>query len=61
MVYTPALVFGHGMLIMSEEDSVVERKFLYQITSSNKKDTRRGSLESCEFIEERYSSSKALF
>ncbi|XP_029627536.1 DNA damage-inducible transcript 4-like protein [Salmo trutta] len=44
MVFTPALVFGHGMLIMSEEDSEVERKFLYQITSSDKKDTRRGSL-----------------
>ncbi|XP_041728056.1 DNA damage-inducible transcript 4-like protein-like [Coregonus clupeaformis] len=57
MVYTPALVLGHGMLIMSVEDSVVERKFLYQITSSNKKDTRRGSLESCEFIKERNSSS----
>ncbi|XP_070993935.1 DNA damage-inducible transcript 4-like protein [Oncorhynchus clarkii lewisi] len=57
MVYTAALVLGHGMLIMSEEGSVVERKFLYQITSSDKKDTRRGSLESCEFIKERNSSS----
>ncbi|XP_010896714.2 DNA damage-inducible transcript 4-like protein [Esox lucius] len=60
MVYTPALVFGHGLHIgtMSEEDSFIElmRKFLYQFTSSDKKDVRRGSLESCEFVKERSSS-----
>uniref|UniRef100_A0A4W5LYV3 DNA damage-inducible transcript 4-like protein n=1 Tax=Hucho hucho TaxID=62062 RepID=A0A4W5LYV3_9TELE len=54
MVYTPALVLGHGIPIVSEEDNVVElmRKFLCQITSSDKKYVRRGSIESSEFIKE---------
>ncbi|XP_046893084.1 DNA damage-inducible transcript 4-like protein-like [Hypomesus transpacificus] len=58
MVYTPALVFGHGMPVISEEDSVVElmRKFIYQITSSDKGE-RQGSLESREdCVKERNSS-----
>ncbi|XP_038849529.1 DNA damage-inducible transcript 4-like protein [Salvelinus namaycush] len=52
MVYTPALVLGHGIPIVSEEDNIVElmRKFLCQITSSDKKYVRRGSIESSEFI-----------
>lgn len=59
MVYTPVLVFGHGMPVMSEEDSIVEmmRKFLYQMTFTDKS-ARRGSLESGEdFIKERNSPS----
>ncbi|NP_001158762.1 DNA-damage-inducible transcript 4-like protein [Salmo salar] len=54
MVYTPALVLGHGIPIVSEEDNIVElmRKFLCQITSSDKKYVRRGSIESSEFIKE---------
>lgn len=62
MVYTPALVLGHGIPIVSEEDNIVElmRKFLCQITSSDKKYVRRGSIESSEFIKE-VNSSKSLF
>ncbi|CAB1337503.1 unnamed protein product [Coregonus sp. 'balchen'] len=54
MVYTPALVLGHGIPIASEEDNVVElmRKFIDQITSSDKKYVRRGNIESPEFIKE---------
>ncbi|KAM6953679.1 DNA damage-inducible transcript 4-like protein [Aplochiton taeniatus] len=50
MVYIAAPVFGQGKSVKIEEESVVDmmRKFLFQITSSNKYDSRRGSVESCD-------------
>nr|XP_046262166.1 DNA damage-inducible transcript 4-like protein-like [Scatophagus argus] len=52
MVYTAALLFGHGVPVMTEEESVVDMigKYFYQLTSSGRKVTsaRRGSVESCD-------------
>ncbi|KAM4621268.1 DNA damage-inducible transcript 4-like protein [Polymixia lowei] len=54
MVYTTALVFGPGMPVLSEEESVVEMigKYLFQLTSSEKRScARRGSVDSCDELE----------
>ncbi|XP_022607657.1 DNA damage-inducible transcript 4-like protein [Seriola dumerili] len=52
MVYTTALLFGHGVPVLSEEESVVEMigKYLSQLTSPGRKTSsaRRGSVESCD-------------
>ncbi|XP_059202012.1 DNA damage-inducible transcript 4-like protein-like [Centropristis striata] len=53
MVYTAALLFGHGVCVSSaEEESVVEMigKYFLQLTSPGTKtgSARRGSVESCE-------------
>ncbi|XP_047441252.1 DNA damage-inducible transcript 4-like protein-like [Mugil cephalus] len=52
MVYTPALLLGHGMSALSEEDSVVEMigKYFFQLTSpgGGTSSARRGSVESCD-------------
>lgn len=52
MVYTTALLFGHGVPVLSEEESVVEMigKYFSQITSPGRKATspRRGSVDSCD-------------
>lgn len=57
MVYTTALLFGHGVPVMSEEESVVEMigKYFSQLTSSSPgrktSSARRGSVESCDETE----------
>ncbi|XP_076595482.1 DNA damage-inducible transcript 4-like protein [Chaetodon auriga] len=52
MVYTTALLFGHRVPVMPEEESVVEMigKYFSQLTSPGPKMTsgRRGSVESCD-------------
>ncbi|XP_049897988.1 DNA damage-inducible transcript 4-like protein-like [Epinephelus moara] len=52
MVYTTALLFGHGVPVKSEEESVVEMigKYFLQLTSPGSKTSsaRRGSVESCD-------------
>lgn len=52
MVYTTALLFGHGVPALSEEEGVVEMigKYFSQLTSSGRSRTsaRRGSVESCD-------------
>ncbi|XP_039975468.1 DNA damage-inducible transcript 4-like protein [Xiphias gladius] len=52
MVYTAALLFGHGVPVLSEEESVVEMigKYFLQLTSPGRKasSARRGSVESCD-------------
>uniref|UniRef100_A0A3Q3QN59 DNA damage-inducible transcript 4-like protein n=1 Tax=Monopterus albus TaxID=43700 RepID=A0A3Q3QN59_MONAL len=52
MVYTTALLFGHGVPGMTEEDSVLEmmEKYFFQLTPPGPKTSsaRRGSVESCE-------------
>ncbi|XP_071783291.1 DNA damage-inducible transcript 4-like protein [Centroberyx gerrardi] len=61
MVYTTALLFGHGMPVLSEEESVVEMigKYFFQLTSPGQKTSsgRRGSVDSCDDMEK--SSSRA--
>lgn len=56
MVYTTALLFGHGVPVMSEEDSVMEMigKYFSELTSSTgrkRRPVRRGSVESCDETE----------
>ncbi|KAI3351988.1 hypothetical protein L3Q82_020810 [Scortum barcoo] len=52
MVYTAALLFGHGVPGLSEEESVVDMigKYFCQLTSPGQKrsSARRGSVESCD-------------
>ena len=53
MVYTTALLFGHGVPVSSEEESVVDMigKYFSQLTSAPGRRTpsaRRGSVESCD-------------
>ncbi|XP_038554729.1 DNA damage-inducible transcript 4-like protein [Micropterus salmoides] len=52
MVYTTALLFGHGVPVPSEEESVVEMigKYFSQLTApgQNTSAARRGSVESCD-------------
>ncbi|KAM9740455.1 DNA damage-inducible transcript 4-like protein [Menidia menidia] len=52
MVYTAALPFGHGVPLLSEDESVVEMigKYLFQLTSQGRKTSsaRRGSVDSCD-------------
>uniref|UniRef100_A0A3P8SHX2 DNA damage-inducible transcript 4-like protein n=1 Tax=Amphiprion percula TaxID=161767 RepID=A0A3P8SHX2_AMPPE len=52
MVYSAALLFGHGVTVPAEENSVVEMigKYFYQLTSPGTKTNgaRRGSVESCD-------------
>lgn len=60
MVYTAALILGHGMPVLSEEESVVDmmRKFLFQRTSGEKRSSggRRGSVDSCDEMEKSFQS-----
>ncbi|XP_034546876.1 DNA damage-inducible transcript 4-like protein [Notolabrus celidotus] len=55
MVYTTALLFGHGVPVMSEEESVMEMigKYFSELTSPGRKTSsaRRGSVESCDETE----------
>ncbi|XP_074530425.1 DNA damage-inducible transcript 4-like protein [Halichoeres trimaculatus] len=52
MVYTTALLFGHGVSVMSEDESVMEMigKYFSELTSTGRKrrTVRRGSVESCD-------------
>lgn len=52
MVYTTALLFGHGVPVLSEEEGVVEMigRYLSQLTGPGRKtgSGRRGSVESCD-------------
>ncbi|XP_070769489.1 DNA damage-inducible transcript 4-like protein [Enoplosus armatus] len=52
MVYTTALLFGHGVPVLSEDESVVEMigKYFSKLTSPSPKtrSARRGSVESCD-------------
>ncbi|CAJ1058333.1 DNA damage-inducible transcript 4-like protein [Xyrichtys novacula] len=52
MVYTAALLFGHGVPVMSEEDSVMEMigKYFSELTSPGRRtpSVRRGSVDSCD-------------
>lgn len=52
MVYTTALLFGHGVPVLSEEEGVVEMigRYLSQLTGPGRKtgSVRRGSVESCD-------------
>ncbi|XP_040903393.1 DNA damage-inducible transcript 4-like protein [Toxotes jaculatrix] len=52
MVYTAALLFGHRVPVLSEEESVVEMigKYFFQLRSPGRKtgSARRGSVESCD-------------
>ncbi|GAA6224273.1 DNA damage-inducible transcript 4-like protein [Lates japonicus] len=52
MVYTTALLFGHGVPALAEEESVVEMigKYFSQLTTPGAKTSsaRRGSVESCD-------------
>ncbi|XP_028272334.1 DNA damage-inducible transcript 4-like protein [Parambassis ranga] len=52
MVYSAALLFGHGVSVRSEEDSVVEMigKYFCHVKAPARKTTaaRRGSLDSCD-------------
>uniref|UniRef100_UPI0037E9530A DNA damage-inducible transcript 4-like protein n=1 Tax=Semicossyphus pulcher TaxID=241346 RepID=UPI0037E9530A len=52
MVYTTALLFGHGVPVKSEEESVMEMigKYFTQLTSPGRKTSsvRRGSIDSCD-------------
>ncbi|XP_054452992.1 DNA damage-inducible transcript 4-like protein-like [Anoplopoma fimbria] len=55
MVYTAALLFGHGVPVLSEEESVVEMigKYFLQLTSPGRgtSSARRGSVDSCDETE----------
>ncbi|KAM6999967.1 DNA damage-inducible transcript 4-like protein [Tautogolabrus adspersus] len=46
MVYTTALPFGHGVPVMSEDESVME--MIGKYFSQFKSPSRRGSVESCD-------------
>lgn len=50
MVYTTALLFGHGLPVLSEEESVVEMigKYFFQRATPGREanSARRGSVES---------------
>ncbi|XP_071313297.1 DNA damage-inducible transcript 4-like protein [Trachinotus anak] len=52
MVYTSALLFGHAVPVLAEEESVVEMigKYFFQLTSPGRgtSSARRGSVESCD-------------
>ncbi|XP_008280415.1 DNA damage-inducible transcript 4-like protein [Stegastes partitus] len=52
MVYTAALLFGHGLTVPAEENSVVDMigKYFSQLTSPGTTSScaRRGSVESCD-------------
>lgn len=52
MVYTTALLFGYGVPVLSEEESVVDMigKYFSQLTAQGRKPSsaRRGSVESCD-------------
>ncbi|KAM6952530.1 DNA damage-inducible transcript 4-like protein [Lycodopsis pacificus] len=52
MVYTAALLVGHGVPVASEEESAVEMigKYFLQLTSPDRETSsaRRGSVESCD-------------
>eukprot|EP00064_Thunnus_orientalis_P010885 superscaffoldBa00001516_g10914 len=52
MVYTTALLFGHGVPVLSEEESVMDMigKYFLQLTSPGRErsSARRGSVESCD-------------
>ncbi|XP_069552843.1 DNA damage-inducible transcript 4-like protein [Brachyistius frenatus] len=52
MMFTSALLCGHGLAVLSEEDSVGEMigNYLFQRTSPGRETSsaRRGSVESCE-------------
>ncbi|XP_044060218.1 DNA damage-inducible transcript 4-like protein-like [Siniperca chuatsi] len=52
MVYTTALLFGHGVPVLPEEESLVEMigKYFCQLTAAGIKTSsaRRGSVDSCD-------------
>nr|XP_020485384.1 DNA damage-inducible transcript 4-like protein [Labrus bergylta] len=52
MVYTTALLFGHGVPVISEDQSVMDMigKYFSQLTSPGQQTSpgRRGSVESCD-------------
>ncbi|XP_013886912.1 DNA damage-inducible transcript 4-like protein [Austrofundulus limnaeus] len=53
MVYTAALPFGHGVSVLSEEESVVEMigRFLFQHKPREMSSARRGSVDSYDETE----------